>query len=58
MINKCVSKRADEKSHQRKLRKGKNNIRREPIITLDIAENNTLTDPGLDLEKQLEFSEY
>ena len=58
IINKCVPKRAGEKSHQRKPRKGKNNIRSEPITTLNTAEINTLTDPELDVEKQLEFSEY
>ena len=30
----------------------------EPITTLNTAEINTLTDPELDVEKQLEFSEY
>ena len=59
VINKCVPKRAGEKSHQRKPWKGKkNNIRSEPITTLDTAEISTLTDPELDVEKQLEFSEY
>ena len=57
-INKCVPKRASEKSHQREPRKGENNIRSEPITTLNTAEINTLTDPELDAEKQLEFSEY
>ena len=46
------------KSHQRKPRKEENNIWSEPTATLNIAENNTLTDPELDVEKQLEFSEY
>ena len=46
------------KSHQRKPRKGENNIWSESTATLNIAENNTLTDPELDVEKQLEFSEY
>ena len=58
IINKCVPKGAGEKSHQRKPRKGKNNIRSEPITNLNTAEINTLTDPELDVEKQLEFSEY
>ena len=58
IINKCVPKRAGEKSHHRKSRKGKNNIRSEPITTLNTAEINTLSDPELDVEKQLEFSEY
>ena len=53
-----TGKRAGEKSHQRKPRKGKNNIRSEPITTLNTAEINTLTDPELDVEKQQEFSEY
>ena len=47
-----------EKSHQRKSRKGKNNIRTEPITTLNTTEINTLTDPELDVEKKREFSEY
>ena len=58
IINKCVPKRAGEKSHQRKPRKGKNNIRSEPITALNNADINTLTDPEVDVEKQLEFSEY
>ena len=58
IINKCVPKRAGEKSHQRKPRKGKNNIRSEPITILNTAKINTLTDPELDVEKQLELSEY
>ena len=37
IMNKCVSKRAGEKSNQRKLRKGKNDIRSEPIKTLSTA---------------------
>ena len=57
-INKCVPKWAGEKSHQRKPRKGKNNIRSEPITTLNTAEINALTDLELDVEKQLGFSEY
>ena len=57
-INKCVPKRAGKKSHQRKPRKGKNNIRSERITTLNTAEINTLTDPELHVEKQLEFSVY
>ena len=58
IINKCVPKRAGEKSHQRKPRKGKNNIRSEPITTLNTVEINTLTDPELDIKEQLEFSEF
>ena len=58
IINKCVPKRAGEKSHQRTPRKGKNNIQSEPITTLNTAEINTLTDPERDVEIQLEFSEY
>ena len=58
IINKCAPKRVGEKSHQKKTRKGKNNIRSEPITALNTAEINTLTDPELDVEKQLEFSEY
>ena len=58
IINKCVPKRARQKSHQRKPRKGKSNIRSEPITTLNTAEINALTDRELDVEKQLEFSEY
>ena len=58
MINKCVPKRAGEKSHQIKPRKAKNNIRSEPITILNTAEINELTDPELDVEKQLEFGEY
>ena len=58
IINKCVPKRAGEKSHRRKPGKGKNNIRSEPITTLNTAEINTLTDPERDVEIQLEFSEY
>ena len=58
MKNKCVPKQAGEKSQQRTPGKGKNNIRIELITTLNTAEINTLTDPELDVEKQLEFSEY
>ena len=58
IINKCVPKRAGEKSHRRKPGKGKNNIRSEPITTPNTAEINTLTDPELNLEKELEFSKY
>ena len=58
IINKCVPKLAGEKSHQRKPRKRKNNIQSEPITTPNTEEINTLTDPELDVEKQLEFSEY
>ena len=36
----------------------KNNIRTEPITTLNTAEINTLTDLELDVEKKREFSEY
>ena len=52
IINKCVPKQVGDKSHQRKPRKEKNNIRTEPITTLDTAEINTLTDPELDVEKK------
>ena len=58
IIKKCVSKRAGDKSHQRKPRKGKNNIWNKPIKTLNTAKINKLTDPELDVEKQLELSEY
>ena len=58
IISRCIPKRTGEKSHQRKLRKKKNNIRREPITTLSTVEINTLTDPELDVKKQLEFSEF
>ena len=58
IINKCVTKRAGQKLHQKKSRKGKNNIRSKPITTLNTAEINTLTDPELDVEIRLEFSEY
>ena len=56
IINKCVSKQAGKKSHQRKPRKQKSNIRNEPTTTLNTTEINTLTDPELDVEKQLEVS--
>ena len=48
------------RNHTRKKpEKGKtNNIRSEPITALNTAEINTLTDPELDVEKQLEFNEY
>ena len=58
IIKKCVPIWPGEKSHQRTPRKGKNNIRSEPITTLNTVEINTLTDPELDVKKQLEFSEY
>ena len=58
VINKYITKWAGDKSHQRKPRKVKNNIWSEPITTLNTAEINTLTDPELDVKKQLEFSEH
>ena len=58
IINKCVPKRAGEESYQRKPRKRKNNIRSEPITTLNTAEIDALTDPELDVGKQLQFNEY
>ena len=58
IISRYIPKRTGEKSHQRKPRKKKNNIRREPITTLNTVETNTLTDPELDIKKQLEFSEF
>ena len=58
IISRCIPKRTGEKSHQRKPRKKKNNIRREPVTTLSTVEINTLTDPELDVKKQLEFSEF
>ena len=58
IINKSVSKWAGDKSHPRKPRKAKKNIWSESITTLNTAEINTLTDLELDVEKQLEFSEY
>ena len=58
VINKYITRWAGDKSHQRKPRKVKNNIWSEPITTLNTAEINTLTDPELDVKKQLEFSEH
>ena len=43
-------KQASEKSHQRKPRKGKTNIRSEPRTTLNTAQINVFKDPKLDLE--------
>ena len=41
-----------------KTQKREKNIHSEPITTLNTAEINTLTDPTLGVEKQLEFSKY
>ena len=51
IIKKCVLKRVGKKSHQRKPRKGKNNIGSELITTTNTTEINTLIDPELDVKK-------
>ena len=55
IVSKCVPKRAGEKSHQKKPRKGKSNIRTEPITTLNTVDINTLTDPELMLKNSWNF---